>query len=315
MDRGATITTDEVLAETDLTGRTVVVTGASSGLGAETARALAATGAHVVLAARNLGDTTRAAEGITARHPGSSLRSARLDLCSLDSVRDFADELSKIEAQLDILVNNAGVMGTPLNRTVEGYELHFGVNHLAHFLLTNLVMPMLEASGRARVVNVSSGGHNLSDILWDDPNYQRRDYDKWEAYGQSKTANALFALALDPRLSPIGGHAFAVHPGMVATNLARHLEKHDFKSLMSRGTSQQKMPEPGPAKPQRRVPMKSVEAGAATAVWAVIAPLEASGGSYLEDCSIGSPAAWASDVVAAERLWALSNDLLGEMFP
>ena len=229
---------------------------------------------------------------------GRSVRPARLDLCSLDSVREFAAELSTIEGRLDILVNNAGVMGTPMSRTAEGHEMQFGVNHLAHFLLTNLARPMLEASRRARIVTISSGGHRLSDVLWDDPNYLRRDYDKWEAYGQSKTPNALFALALDRRMSSFGGHAFAVHPGMVATNLARHLEKHDFKSLMSRGASSQKSATSASSEPAPRVPMKTVEAGAATAVWAIIAPLEAHGAACLEDCSIGTPATWAADVAA-----------------
>jgi NAD(P)-dependent dehydrogenase (short-subunit alcohol dehydrogenase family) len=314
MTLGPATTADEVLADADLTGRTAVVTGASSGLGAETARALAAAGAHVVLAARDLDGNARVAAEILSRHPASSVRAAPMDLSSLRSVREFVSEFSTIEAQLDILVNNAGVMGTPLSRTVEGFEMQLGVNHLAHFLLTNLVRPMLEVSGRARVVNVSSGGHNLSDIVWDDPNYLHHEYDKWEAYGQSKTANALFALALDRRLAPFGGHAYSVHPGMVGTRLARYLEKGDFKSLMSRGGSRQTTTGAGQSEARERVPMKSVEAGAATTVWAVVASLESSGGSYLEDCSVGSPAAWASDLDAAERLWSLSDALVGETF-
>jgi NAD(P)-dependent dehydrogenase (short-subunit alcohol dehydrogenase family) len=315
MTPGPATTADQVLVDADVTGRTAVVTGASSGLGAETARALAAAGTHVVLAARDLEGTARVADEILSRHPGSSVRVARIDLSSLASVRDFVSEFWTTEARLDILANNAGVMGTPLSRTVEGFEMQLGVNHLAHFLLTNLVRPMLEVSGRARVVSVSSGGHNLSDIVWDDPNYRQREYDKWEAYGQSKTANALFALALDRRLVPFGGHAYSAHPGMVGTRLARYLEKGDFKSLMSRGASRQSTSGSGQSEARDRVPMKSVEAGAATTVWAVVAPLESSGGSYVEDCSIRSPAAWACDTDAAERLWGLSNALVGETFP
>jgi NAD(P)-dependent dehydrogenase (short-subunit alcohol dehydrogenase family) len=315
MTLGVETTADEVVASFDLTGRTALVTGASSGLGAETARALAAAGAHVVLAARDGEATVSVVEEIVHRHPAASVRSAHLDLCSLGSVRSFVSELSANEGRLDILVNNAGVMGTPLSRTEEGFEMQLGVNHLAHFLLTNLVRPMLETSKAARVVNVSSGGHNLSDILWDDPNYRRREYDKWEAYGQSKTANVLFALALDSRLSPIGGHAYSVHPGMVGTRLARYLEKGDFRALMSRSRTQQDQPAAGQSKAQGSVPVRSVEVGAATSIWAVVAPLENSGGTYLEECSISSPAPWASDVAAAERLWALSNELMGENFP
>jgi NAD(P)-dependent dehydrogenase (short-subunit alcohol dehydrogenase family) len=297
---GPETTTDEVLDGVDLHGRLAVVTGASSGLGAETARALAAAGARVVMAVRN----------VSAVGDGDAEAEVReLDLASLASVRAFTDGFLASHDRLDVLVNNAGVMATPLRRTAEGFESQFGTNHVGHFLLTNRLRPALDAAGAARVVNLSSAGHRMSDIQWDDPNYERRPYDKWEAYGQSKTANVLFTVALERRLAPRGGHAYAVHPGMIATNLARDVTKADFDDLIARRT-------PGPGETGGMPALKSIAAGAATSVWAATAPeLDAHGGAYLEDCRVSAAMPYASDPEAAERLWTLTEQLVAEHFP
>ena len=311
---GAETTTDDVLAGVLLDATTAVVTGASSGIGAETARALAAAGARLILAVRDVAAGTTVAQSIAERHPGTYLDVVALDLTDLASVRRAAVEIAALTDRVDLLINNAGVMGTGLHRTTDGFEMQFGTNHLGHFVFTNLLVPLLAAADAARVVNVSSAGHTLSDILWDDPNYLERAYDKWESYGQSKTANILFSVELDRRLAATGGHAFAVHPGMIGTNLARYLEPGDFKRLMNRPRTETveggaSTPTSGPTA------MKSIPAGAATSVWAATAPeLSAHGGAYLEDCHVGQAAAWATDAGSARRLWALSEELVGERF-
>jgi NAD(P)-dependent dehydrogenase (short-subunit alcohol dehydrogenase family) len=301
-------TTDEVLDGVDLSGRVAIVTGASTGIGEETARALAAAGARVVLAARDAKKTNAAADAIRAAVPGAELEVGWLDLTSLDSVRAFAGGFLAEHDQLHLLVNNAGVMYTPFGRTAEGFELQFGTNHVGHFLLTCLLVPALVAGAPARVVNLSSGGHMGSDIVWDDPNFERRDYDKFAAYGQSKTANILFSVELDRRLADRGVHAYAVHPGMISTELGRYMTKEDMTALMERASR-------GPS--GGMPPRKTIEQGAATSVWAATAPqLESEGGTYLADCQVSDQhATWARDPESAERLWALSEELVGEQFP
>ena len=189
----------------------------------ETARALAAAGAHVVLAARNAERTEAAARSIRERVPGAVLEVGSLDLTSLDNVRAFATWYLDRHDELQLLINNAGVMYTPFEHTADGFEMQFGTNHIGHFLLTCLLVPALLAGAPSRVVNLSSGGHMGSDIVWDDPNFERRDYDKFAAYGQSKTANILFSVELDRRLADRGVHSYAVHPGMIATELGRYM--------------------------------------------------------------------------------------------
>ncbi|WTW92757.1 SDR family NAD(P)-dependent oxidoreductase [Streptomycetaceae bacterium NBC_01309] len=300
---GPETTTDEVIAGIDLTGRTAVVTGATSGLGLETARVLAGAGAHVVLTAR---DEAKGAEAVAAvAGPGRSVEAGVLDLTSLASVRAFAAWLLDRHERVDLLVNNAGVMATPLGRTADGFELQFGTNHLGHFLLTNLLVPALLRGAPARVVNLSSGGHLASDIRWDDPNFETTEYHPWQSYGQSKTANVLFTVELDRRLAPRGVRSYAVHPGMIRTNLGRYMNKEQGASLQSKITRAD-MPA-----------MKSVPAGAATQVWAATAPeLADVGGVYTEDCGISDKhAAWARDPESAVRLWTLSEELVGEKFP
>ena len=304
---GFDTTTDEVLDGVDLRGTVALVTGASTGLGLETARALAAAGAMVTLAVRTAERGEAAEATIRERVPAAVLERGLLDLTSLASVREFAEWFSSRHDRLGIMVNNAGVMATPFERTGDGFELQFGTNHLGHFLLTNLLTPLLIAAAPARVVNLSSGGHRSSDIIWDDPNYERREYDKFEAYGQSKTANILFSVELDRRLRDRGVRAYAVHPGMIATELGRYMTRDDFRALSERAKSR-----PGGGFPQR----KSIEAGAATSVWAATADeLRTQGGVYCEDCMVSEQhAPWALDANSARRLWTLSETLVGQSF-
>lgn len=300
---GSETTAEEAVAGIDLAGKVVVVTGATSGLGAETVRVLAGAGAHVVATARDAGKAAEAAESLADE--GRSVEAGVLDLTSTASVRDFAAWLLERHPRIDVLVNNAGVMATPFSRTADGFELQFGTNHLGHFLLTNLLVPALLRGAPARVVTVSSAGHKVSDILWDDPNFDTTDYQPWVAYGQSKTANVLFTVELDRRLADRGVRAYAVHPGSVGTNLGRYLGKEEGAAMLARATSSD----------AHRA--KSIPEGAATQVWAATSPdLAGQGGVYLEDCGISDQhRAYARDPEAAARLWALSEDLLGEKFP
>ena len=275
-----------------------LVTGASTGLGRETARALAAQGYHVVLAVRDRhrGEQARAAIG-------AATEVGVVDLASLASVRAFAAWFCERHDTLGVLVNNAGVMACPLTRTVDGFEMQFGTNHLGHFLLTLLLVPALRSSIPARVVNVSSAGHRASDVDFDDPNYERRPYEKWEAYGQSKTANILFTVELERRFGNEGIHAFAVHPGMIVTDLGRHLTRDDYMELSRRASG--RLPEP-----------KSIEDGAATTLWAATTAPTTAAGKYLEDCHVSDEhAPWALDPDRARRLWELSERLVGELAP
>jgi NAD(P)-dependent dehydrogenase (short-subunit alcohol dehydrogenase family) len=286
--------TSEVLKGVDLSGRVALVTGASAGLGAETARALAAHGAEVIGAVRDI-DKARAKLG------DANVELMALDLASLTSVREFAAAFTATHPALHLLINNAGVMATPFEHTADGFELQFGTNHLGHFLLTTLVMPTLVASAPARIVNLSSAGHFASDVVFDDLNYERREYDKWTAYGQSKTANILFTIELERLFAAEGVHAYAVHPGLVATELGRHMQADDMKTLQCRAESQ------GRTLP----PMQHADTGASTTVWAATAPeLADTGGVYLVDCEISDEhAAYAFDAANAQRLWNVSYEL------
>src|SRR5437762_1560 len=310
MTFGPETTTTEVLEGVDLSGKTAVVTGASAGLGVETVRSLASVGAHVVMAVRDPDKGRDAAAAIKNAVPEASLELGTVDLASLDSVRAFAAWLLERHESIDLLINNAGVMACPLGRTAEDFEMHLGTNHLGHFVLTTEVAPALLAAAPARVVNLSSRGHQRSDIHWDDPHYRERPYDKWNAYGQSKTANCLFSVEFDRRFGGRGVHAYAVHPGVIATELARYLTREDLEDLASRSPSGAPMQ------------FKPVEAGAATTVWAATSPdLAEVGGVYLEDCHVstevtepGSPgghAPWALDPASAKRLWEWSEEEVG----
>jgi NAD(P)-dependent dehydrogenase (short-subunit alcohol dehydrogenase family) len=308
-------TTDQVLEGIDLSGKVAIVTGASGGLGAETARALAAHGASVTLTARDTAKAEAVADTIRAAHP-----SARLDVRSLaldrpDDVRAFAKSWLAEHPKLSLLLNNAGVMACPLERTAEGWEMQFATNHLGHFLLTALLVPALRAGAPARVVDTSSGGHRMSPVVFEDIHFERRPYDKWAAYGQAKSANVLHAVELDRRLAAHGVRAFGVHPGMIMTELGRHLTAEDIRELQARAKQRSSS---GIAS------WKTPQQGAATQCWAATAPeLAGRGGLYLEDCQIsgttpppGSLGAegWALDPEAAAQLWAVSEEMLGEKF-
>jgi NAD(P)-dependent dehydrogenase (short-subunit alcohol dehydrogenase family) len=286
-----------------------LVTGGAAGLGAETARVLASSGAHVVLAVRDLSKGERKAEEIRQNTPGVVVETLVLDLGSLASVRDAAEAFLNGHHRLDLLINNAGVMATPFERTVDGFELQFGTNHLGHFLLTNLLVPALLAGAPSRVVNLTSSGHHMGAPDLDDPNYERREYEKWNAYGQSKSANILFTIELERRLGRHGVHAYAVHPGMILTDLFRYLDTPDVDRLL-------RLAEKSASKTGAEA-TNTVESGAATTVFAATAPqLEGCGGTFLSDCAINdTAAAWATDPEAARRLWQLSEKLVGQSFP
>ncbi|OIN80072.1 SDR family NAD(P)-dependent oxidoreductase [Mycobacterium malmoense] len=292
----------------DLSGKVCVITGASSGLGRESARALAAAGAHVVLAARNQDALVRAARWIDAEMPGARTSTVRLDLTSLASVRAAAGAIRDIAPAIHVLVNNAGVMFTPFGRTHDGFEMQLGTNHFGHFELTRLLIPQLAAAGGARVVTLSSGGHLMGDVDFDDPNWESREYDKFVAYGASKTANILHAVEADRRLRELGIRAFAVHPGTVATALARYMSRSDFSEL------RKLVVDNSAARGQRSegfLDFVTPEHGAATQVWAAVGPeLAGRGGLYLEDCSVSENVApYARDEQRAADWWALSEKL------
>jgi NAD(P)-dependent dehydrogenase (short-subunit alcohol dehydrogenase family) len=285
-----------------------VITGASSGLGRESARALAAAGAQVVLAARNTDALTEADRWIHAEVPDAKTATVQLDLTSLTSVRTAAGQIREAAPVIDILMNNAGVMFTPFSRTQDGFEIQFGTNHLGHFELTRLLTPQLAAAAGARIVILSSGGHVLGDIDVDDPNWERREYDKFIAYGSSKTANILHATEADRRLCESGIRAYAVHPGTVATSLARHMSKSDFSQLRKFAVAS------GAARGEQSdgyLDFTTPEYGAATQVWAAVSPeLADRGGLYLEDCAVSDAVApYASDAEHAAELWSLSEKL------
>lgn len=303
--------TDELLEGVDLSGRTVLVTGASSGLGVETARALASRGARLVLAVRHperaagpLGDA-----GIDlADHTVG-----RLDLADLASVRAFADGVLATVDRLDVLVANAGIMATPRATTVDGFESQIGTNHLGHLVLVGRLAPLLVRSAPARVVVLASAGHRIADVDLDDPGFDDVPYDPWIAYGRSKTANVLFAVELDRRLRDRGVRATAVHPGEIHTGLGRHLTDETLAAMQAMVGD-------------RPFVFKSVEMGAATSVWAaVVADAAEVGGRYCEDCAVSETTTDAASVTGvfphavdpdrARELWTWSETQVGEPFP
>lgn len=299
----------EVVDGVDLNGKVCVITGASAGLGRESARALATTGAHVILAARNRAALADTEAWVRAEVPDAKTSTVELDLTSLAAVRSAAEAIGAMAPAIHVLMNNAGVMFTPFGRTTDGFEMQFGTNHLGHFELTHLLEPQLGAAGGARIVNLSSDGHRLADVDLDDPNWQHREYDKFAAYGASKTANILHAVELDRRLRDQAIRAYAVHPGVVATSLARHMSRDDFTALTEFVSS-----DPGQQKVDVRRDFTMPEQGAATQVWAAVSSDLADVGSvYLADCRIqddqGGPAPYATDAAQAQRLWEVSERL------
>ena len=293
-------TADEVLAGVDLSGRRAVVTGGASGIGVETARVLAAAGAEVTLAVRNVEVGRRTAAEITARTGNRSVLVEPIELADQESVRAFA---GRWQGPLHILVNNAGVMAEPLTRTPEGWEHQFATNHIGHFGLALGLHPALAAAGNARIVSVSSSAHLRSGIVFDDIHFENRPYEPWSAYGQSKTANVLFAVEATKRWAPDGITANALMPGGIRTALQRHQDPDNDPEL-------------------KRIfdnyAWKTVEQGAATSVLLAASPLlEGVGGRYFEDVNEAEPhvpgreggvAEYALDPEAATRLWEVSLD-------
>jgi NAD(P)-dependent dehydrogenase (short-subunit alcohol dehydrogenase family) len=264
------------------------------------------------MVARNKDTLETAAGEIRQQQPEAQLLTQIMDLADVDSVRSAAAAILQQSGEIKLLINNAGVMACPLTRTAQGFEMQFGTNHLGHFLLTGLLSPALINGSPSRVINLSSAGHKFGAFNFSDPNYHQREYDKWQAYGESKTANVLFSVGLDLRMRERGVRAFAVHPGMIMTNLARHLEAADITALTDRSSSSEALV------------FKTPEQGAATTVWAATTPdLALEGGQYLEDCHIAQAAesgssngveSYAVDPAVAEKLWLLSEDLVGQSF-
>lgn len=310
-------TADQVLEGHDLSGRTVLITGGYSGLGKETARAMAAKGAHVILSGRDATKLSAASDEI-ATDTGAKVDTLVADLSSQASIRRAGEEARERFGHIDVLINNAGVMASPMGRTEDGFETQFGTNHLGHFALTRELMPLLEKGARQRIVNLSSRGHHFGEVDFDDPNYERREYDKWKAYGQSKTANIQFTRGLEDRFGDKGIHAYAVHPGGIHTNLGRHMTEQDIAWMTDRI---KKMTE---QTGETSKGFKSIPQGAATTAWAATAEdLEGRGGIYAEDCNVaeesddnptGGVRSYALDKDNADRLWALSEELTGGAF-
>ncbi|MBK4723263.1 SDR family NAD(P)-dependent oxidoreductase [Azospirillum sp. YIM DDC1] len=314
---GPATTAAEAVHGIDLRGRVAVVTGGYSGIGLETTRALAEAGATVIVPAR---DRARAAAALAGL---DRVEMEALDLTDAASVAAFARRFCGSGRLLSMLVNSAGIMATPLHRDADGREGQFATNHLGHFRLTLALWPALLAAGReaggARVVSVSSRGHQIAGVDFDDLDFERRPYDKWIAYGQSKTANALFTVALDRRGRNHGVRAFSLHPGQILTELSRHLSAEEiagFDALDAEGRPR--------IDPSRG--MKTVAQGAATSVWCATSPrLDGLGGVYCEDCDVApvySAATgrrgvhpWAAEDALAERLWRVSEALAGASLP
>jgi NAD(P)-dependent dehydrogenase (short-subunit alcohol dehydrogenase family) len=311
---GAESTTDEVLEGVNLAGKRVLVTGVSAGLGVETVRALAAHGAEVVGTARDL-DKARGAlkDAYAQRANGASIDLVECDLASLSSVRNAAGKILAQGKPFDVIIANAGVMACPKSKTADGFETQFGTNHLGHFVLVNRLVPLLKPGGR--VVVLSSAGHQMSDVDLDDPNFERTEYRPFTGYGRSKTANILYAVALDRRLKARGVRAVALHPGGIQTELGRHMTPELMQEMMPRWTQMKG----GPMR------FKNVPQGAATTVWcSFVAPADAIGGRYCEDCHVAEVnddatsrvgvRSYALDPAHAEALWRKSEELVGEKF-
>jgi NAD(P)-dependent dehydrogenase (short-subunit alcohol dehydrogenase family) len=320
---GATSTTDDVLSGVNLRGKRILVTGVSAGLGVETARSLAGHGAHVVGAARDLAKARAATAqvGRDAAENGGSFELIEVDLANLNSVRACANRLLAKAEPFDVIIANAGVMATAFGHTVDGFETQFGINHLGHFVLVNSMASLIPAGGR--LINVSSAGHRYSNVDLDDPNFERTEYDPFVSYGRSKTANILFAVAFDKRHRKRGVRAAAVHPGIIETELVRHLSPTWLEARVEQINQQLA----AAGKPP--LSKKSVAQGAATSVWAgVVAPADEIGGRYCENCHVAEivPEAvptssmtqgvrgYAVDPNTAEALWKKSEEMVGECF-
>lgn len=296
-------TAAEVVRSVELSGKNAIVTGGYSGIGVETVRALAGAGADVTVPARDVAKATAALAGVKGK-----ISVAAMDLGDLSSVEKFSRDYASGFKALHVLINNAGVMACPETRIGKDWELQFATNHIGHFALTAALMPLLRAAKGARVVALSSSGHKITDIRWDDIHFRKGGYEKWTAYGQSKTANSLFAVGLDDHERANGVRAFAVHPGGIMTPLQRHLKKEE---MVAAGWIDENGDIAEAAKPI----FKTTEQGAATAVWCATAKsLDGKGGLFCEDCDVAELAGadeprfrtvkdYAVDHDSAARLW------------
>src|SRR6267143_2724744 len=320
---GATSTTEDVLSGANLKGKRILITGVSAGLGVETARSLTAHGAQVVGAARDLNKAKARTEQVRkdASANGGRFELVELDLANLKSVRACADQLLAKGDSFDVVIANAGVMATPFGHTADGFETQFGTNHLGHFVLVNRIARLLRAGGR--LINLSSSGHRYSKVDLQDPNFERTPYEPFVAYGRSKTANILFAVAFDQRHRERGVRATAVHPGGIQTELGRHIDPSRIQGIVEQ--MNQQLAAEGKAPFQ----WKTIPQGAATSVWAgVVAPADEIGGRYCENCHVGrivpdhvtisaiseGVRGYALDPKNAEALWKKSEELVGEPF-
>ena len=306
-------TAKEVLDGIDLAGKNAIVTGGYSGIGIETVRALVGQGAKVTVPARRID----AAEDALGDVPGD-IEIAGMDLSDIASVRKFAEDYSATDRPLHILINNAGIMACPETRIGPSWEAQFGTNHLGHMALTLGLAQSLQKADGARVVCLSSTAHVRSDVIWEDPHYKSRPYDKWEAYGSAKSANALFAMGVDKRAQDYGVRAFSVHPGGIFTPLQRHLPDEEMVALGWKNAD-------GTIPDAIQMMFKTPEQGASTATWAATSPkLDGKGGVYCEDCDIAQLAtedsqrwqharAWICDEEKADRLWEMSEKMLAEV--
>jgi NAD(P)-dependent dehydrogenase (short-subunit alcohol dehydrogenase family) len=315
---GAESTADEVLEGVDLSGKRVLVTGVSAGLGVETARSLVAHGATVVGTARDLAKARRALAQAFPQNPDDPpVDLVECDLASLASVRKAASELLARGKPFDVIIANAGVMACPQGKTRDGFETQFGTNHLGHFVLINRLVPLLGKG--ARIVTLSSAGHQLSDVDLDDPNFERTPYQPFAAYGRSKTANILFTVALDDRLKGRGVRATSLHPGGIQTELGRHMTPELLEQMRARlhlSTGNARAPE---------FRFKTVPQGSATSVWCgFVASADEVGGRYCEDCHVcevnddatsrAGVRSYALDLKHANDLWCKSEEMVGERF-
>ena len=319
----ASSTTDEVLSGIDLRGERILVTGVSAGIGIETARALAAHGAHVVGTARDIAKAEAATAQVRqdAASGGGRFEIVALDLANLASVRGCASALLARKEPFDVVIANAGVMATPFGHTADGFETQIGTNHLGHFVLVNRIAPLIREGGR--LVNLSSAGHRYANVDLEDPNFERTPYHPFVAYGRSKTANILFAVAFDQRHRGRGVRAAAVHPGAIRTELNRHMDAAALGQII--GQIDKQLAAEG--KPPFQY--KSIPQGAATSVWtAILGSPQEIGGHYCENCHVGQVVAddvtisavsegvrgYALDAHNAEALWKKSEELVGETF-
>ena len=304
---------DKIVKEKDLRGIIAIVSGGYSGIGLETTRALVAIGAKVIIPAKRTEVAVQNLEGIVSKE-----NIVEMDLGNLNSVRKFTEDFKESFGKLDLLINNAGIMACPETRIGNGWESQFAVNHIGHFLLTKELMDTMAENDGARFVSLSSSAHSLTGILWDDIHFQNNSYDKWMAYGQSKTASSLVAIEFHRRMVDKGVSGFCVHPGGILTPLQRHLQKEEMVALGW-------MDEDGSPSEMAKNCFKTTSQGAATTLWCATSPnLNGIGGVFCEDCDIAKRknevdeslqryfgvADWAVDTEEASKLWDVTEKML-----